>query len=127
MSQCAILTVNAPPHGGMHGLISMNLLAKLKAWCDLRRRGRYGSRACQAAGRHASDCGASSQNRGSTSGGHCGLPCDGNGMTLHYSGTTLAQSTNEILLTFLRGKPHCPGNVIVRKQESASCELRDDR
>ena len=56
-----------------------------------------------------------------------GLPCDGNGMTLHYSGTTLAQNTNEILLTFLKVKPHSPGNMIVRKQESASCELGDDR
>ncbi|KAI0037811.1 hypothetical protein FA95DRAFT_1613863 [Auriscalpium vulgare] len=52
----------------------------------------------------------------------------GNGMTPHYSGTTLdaqtryAEGTKQILQNYFEGKPQDPGNVIVGvgKIESAS-------
>ena len=54
----------------------------------------------------------------------------GNGMTPHYSGTTLdaqaryAEGTKEILANYFEGKPQEPANIIigVGKYETTSCK-----
>ncbi|KAI0048816.1 NAD-dependent formate dehydrogenase [Auriscalpium vulgare] len=138
VSQCDVVTVNAPLHEGTKGLINKDLLQHFKpgAWLVNTARGAI----C-----NADDVAAavkSGQLRG-----YAGdvwnvqpAPADhpwrsmrnplggGNGMTPHYSGTTLdaqqryAEGTKKILQNYFENKPQDPGNVIVGvgKYESAS-------
>ncbi|TFY67723.1 hypothetical protein EVG20_g3851 [Dentipellis fragilis] len=129
VSQCDIVTINAPLHEGTRGLINKDMLKHFKpgSWLVNTARGAI----CE-----AEDVAAavkSGQLRG-----YAGdvwnvqpAPKDhpwrsmvnplggGNGMTPHYSGTTLdvqiryAEGTKEILENFFDGKPQEPSNVIV--------------
>ncbi|KAI0266248.1 hypothetical protein BC834DRAFT_969730 [Gloeopeniophorella convolvens] len=138
VSQCDVITVNAPLHEGTRGLINKDLLAKFKpgAWLVNTARGAI----CVA--EDVAEAVRSGQLRGyagdvwnvqpaprdhpwRTMQGPVG---GGNGMTPHYSGTTLdaqtryAEGTKTILENFFEGKPQEPGNVIVGtgKYESTS-------
>ncbi|ETW85940.1 hypothetical protein HETIRDRAFT_380119 [Heterobasidion irregulare TC 32-1] len=129
VSQCDIVTINAPLHEGTLGLINKELLQHFKkgAWLVNTARGAI----CNA------DDVAEAIRSGQLN-GYAGdvwnvqpAPKDhpwrtvknpfggGNGMTPHYSGTTLdaqaryAQGTKTILQNFFEGKPQDPGNVIV--------------
>ncbi|ETW84198.1 hypothetical protein HETIRDRAFT_449746 [Heterobasidion irregulare TC 32-1] len=129
VSQCDIVTINAPLHEGTLGLIDKELLQHFKkgAWLVNTARGAI----CNA------DDVAEAIRTGQLN-GYAGdvwnvqpAPKDhpwrtvknplggGNGMTPHYSGTTLdaqaryAQGTKMILQNFFEGKPQEPGNVIV--------------
>uniref|UniRef100_A0A0W0G5A6 Formate dehydrogenase n=1 Tax=Moniliophthora roreri TaxID=221103 RepID=A0A0W0G5A6_MONRR len=129
VSQCDVVTVNAPLHEGTRGLINDKLLSKFKpgAWIVNTARGAI--------------CDKDAIARALASGqisGYAGdvwdvqpAPKDhiwrtmknalggGNGMVPHYSGTTLdaqaryAAGTKTILENHLDGKPQEPQNVIV--------------
>ncbi|PIL36458.1 hypothetical protein GSI_00147 [Ganoderma sinense ZZ0214-1] len=129
VSQCDVITVNAPLHEGTKNLVDADLLSHFKkgAWLVNTARGAICNAedvaAALASGRLA---------------GYAGdvwnvqpAPRDhpwrymknplggGNGMTPHYSGTTLdaqaryAAGTREIIENYLAGKPQNPANVIV--------------
>ncbi|KAI0812560.1 hypothetical protein BC629DRAFT_1280122 [Irpex lacteus] len=132
VSQCDVVTVNAPLHEGTRNLINADLLQHFKpgAWLVNTARGAI----C-----NAEDVAAavkSGQLRG-----YAGdvwnvqpAPKDhpwrymknplggGNGMVPHYSGTTLdaqkryAEGTKEILSNFFGNKPQNPANVIIGKK-----------
>ncbi|KAI0315006.1 hypothetical protein OF83DRAFT_1174251 [Amylostereum chailletii] len=129
VSQCDVVTVNAPLHEGTKGLINKNLLSHFKkgAWLVNTARGAI----CE-----ANDVAAALKS--GQLNGYAGdvwnvqpAPKDhpwrsmqnalggGNGMVPHYSGTTLdaqaryAAGTKKILENFFEGKPQEPGNVIV--------------
>jgi len=129
VSECDVVTVNAPLHEGTLGLINKNLLSKFKpgAWLVNTARGAI----CVA------DDVAAALKSGQLR-GYAGdvwnvqpAPKDhpwrtmknplggGNGMTPHYSGTTLdaqaryAAGTKSILENYLDGKEQEPANVIV--------------
>ncbi|KAA1473834.1 NAD-dependent formate dehydrogenase [Dentipellis sp. KUC8613] len=142
VSQCDVVTINAPLHEGTRGLINKDMLKHFKpgSWLVNTARGAI----CD-----AEDVAAavkSGQLRG-----YAGdvwnvqpAPKDhpwrsmvnpvggGNGMTPHYSGTTLdaqiryAEGTKQILENYFDGKPQEPANVIVGvgKYESKACEYR---
>ncbi|KAH7108503.1 NAD-dependent formate dehydrogenase [Auriculariales sp. MPI-PUGE-AT-0066] len=129
LSQCDIITVNAPLHEGTKDLINKETIKHVKkgAWIVNTARGAI--------------CNAETIKEALESGhinGYAGdvwnvqpSPKDhpwrqmknplggGNGMTPHYSGTTLdaqaryANGTKKILENFFNGKPQEPGNVIV--------------
>ncbi|ESK83848.1 formate dehydrogenase [Moniliophthora roreri MCA 2997] len=129
VSQCDVVTINAPLHEGTKGLINDKLLSKFKpgAWIVNTARGAI--------------CDKDAIARALASGqisGYAGdvwnvqpAPKDhvwrtmknplggGNGMVPHYSGTTLdaqaryAAGTKSILENYLDGKPQEPQNVIV--------------
>ncbi|KAA1474752.1 NAD-dependent formate dehydrogenase [Dentipellis sp. KUC8613] len=138
VSQCDVITVNAPLHEGTKGLINKDLLSHFKngAWLVNTARGAI----CNA--EDVAEAVKSGQLRG-----YAGdvwnvqpAPKDhpwrymknplggGNGMTPHYSGTTLdaqiryAEGTKTILENFFTGREQDPGNVIVGigKYESTS-------
>jgi len=129
VSQCDVITVNAPLHEGTRGLINAELLKHFKkgAWLVNTARGAI----CD------QDAIASALKSGQLR-GYAGdvwnvqpAPKDhpwrtmknplggGNGMVPHYSGTTLdaqdryAKGTKEILENYLKGKGQDPANVIV--------------
>ncbi|THH33826.1 hypothetical protein EUX98_g376 [Antrodiella citrinella] len=129
VSQCDIITVNAPLHEGSRGLINTELLSHFKkgAWLVNTARGAICDKDAVAAALK------SGQLRG-----YAGdvwdvqpAPRDhvwrtmknplggGNGMVPHYSGTTLdaqaryAKGTKDILDNYLTGKEQEPGNVII--------------
>ncbi|KAF5368004.1 hypothetical protein D9758_004393 [Tetrapyrgos nigripes] len=129
VSRCDVVTVNCPLHEGTRGLVNDKLLSKFKpgAWLVNTARGAI--------------CDADAVKRALESGklnGYAGdvwnvqpAPKDhpwrtmknplggGNGMTPHYSGTTLdaqaryAAGTKSILENYLEGKAQEPQNVIV--------------
>ncbi|KAF8880373.1 NAD-dependent formate dehydrogenase [Mucidula mucida] len=129
VSQCDVVTVNAPLHKGTLGLINDELLSHFKpgAWLVNTARGAI--------------CDADAVARALKSGqlnGYAGdvwnvqpAPKDhiwrtmknplggGNGMVPHYSGTTLdaqaryAAGTKKIIENYLTGKPQEPQNIIV--------------
>ncbi|KAI0028155.1 NAD-dependent formate dehydrogenase [Vararia minispora EC-137] len=138
VSKCDVVTVNAPLHDGTRGLINKKLLSHFKkgAWLVNTARGAI----CEA------DDVAEALKSGHLN-GYAGdvwnvqpAPKDhpwrqmknplggGNGMTPHYSGTTLdaqaryAAGTKTILQNYFEGKPQNPADVIVGvgKVESAS-------
>ncbi|KAJ3827488.1 NAD-dependent formate dehydrogenase [Lentinula raphanica] len=129
VGQCDVVTVNAPLHEGTRGLINEKLLSKFKpgAWLVNTARGAI----CDA------DAVAAALKSGQLR-GYAGdvwnvqpAPKDhpwrtmknplggGNGMTPHYSGTTLdaqaryAAGTKSILENYFEGKEQDPANVIV--------------
>ncbi|KAJ3730800.1 NAD-dependent formate dehydrogenase [Lentinula raphanica] len=129
VGQCDVVTVNAPLHEGTRGLINEKLLSKFKpgAWLVNTARGAI----CDA------DAVAAALKNGQLR-GYAGdvwnvqpAPKDhpwrtmknplggGNGMTPHYSGTTLdaqaryAAGTKSILENYFEGKEQDPANVIV--------------
>ncbi|EKM54534.1 uncharacterized protein PHACADRAFT_258451 [Phanerochaete carnosa HHB-10118-sp] len=129
VSQCDVVTVNAPLHEGTMGLINKDLLKHFKkgAWLVNTARGAI----C-----NAEDV-AAAVNSGQLN-GYAGdvwnvqpAPKEhpwrymqnplggGNGMVPHYSGTTLdaqlryANGTKQILENFFQGKPQLPANVII--------------
>jgi len=131
VSQCDIVTVNAPLHEGTLNLINKDLLSHFKpgAWLVNTARGAICDKNAVA------EALKTGQLRG-----YAGdvwdvqpAPKDhpwrtmknplggGNGMVPHYSGTTLdaqaryAEGTKEILENYLTGKAQLPGNVIVGK------------
>ncbi|KAI0067821.1 NAD-dependent formate dehydrogenase [Artomyces pyxidatus] len=129
VSQCDVITVNAPLHEGTLGLINKDLLQHFKkgAWLVDTARGAI----CVA--EDVAEALASGQLRGYAGDvwnvqpapknhpwRHMKNPLGGgNGMTPHYSGTTLdaqiryAEGTKTILQNYFEGKPQEPGNVIV--------------
>ncbi|KAJ3873117.1 NAD-dependent formate dehydrogenase [Lentinula edodes] len=129
VSQCDVVTVNAPLHEGTRGLINEKLLSKFKpgAWLVNTARGAI----CD------TDAVAAALKSGQLR-GYAGdvwnvqpAPKDhpwrtmknplggGNGMTPHYSGTTLdaqaryAAGTKSILENYFEGREQEPANVIV--------------
>ncbi|KAE9394570.1 NAD-dependent formate dehydrogenase [Gymnopus androsaceus JB14] len=129
VSECDVVTVNAPLHEGTRGLINEKLLSKFKpgAWLVNTARGAI----CD------QDAVASALKSGQLR-GYAGdvwnvqpAPADhpwrtmknplggGNGMTPHYSGTTIdaqaryAAGTKSILENYFDGKEQEPANVIV--------------
>ncbi|KAJ3477905.1 hypothetical protein NLI96_g10147 [Meripilus lineatus] len=129
VSQCDIITVNAPLHDGTRGLINADLLKHFKkgAWLVNTARGAICNKDDVAAALK------SGQLRG-----YAGDVWDvqpspkdhiwrtmknplggGNGMVPHYSGTTLdaqeryAKGTRQIIENYLQNKPQEPANVIV--------------
>ncbi|THU82509.1 NAD-dependent formate dehydrogenase [Dendrothele bispora CBS 962.96] len=129
VSECDVVTVNCPLHEGTRGLVNEELLSKFKpgAWLVNTARGAI--------------CDAEAVKKALESGQLSGYAGDvwnvqpapkshpwrtmknplggGNGMTPHYSGTTLdaqaryASGTKSILENYLDGKPQEPQNVIV--------------
>ncbi|TBU29153.1 NAD-dependent formate dehydrogenase [Dichomitus squalens] len=129
VSQCDVVTVNAPLHEGTRNLINADLLQHFKkgAWLVNTARGAI--------------CNAEDVAAAVKSGQLNGYAGDvwnvqpapkehpwrymqnplggGNGMTPHYSGTTLdaqaryAAGTRQIIENYLQGKPQEPANVIV--------------
>ncbi|KAI0067172.1 NAD-dependent formate dehydrogenase [Artomyces pyxidatus] len=138
VSQCDVVTVNAPLHEGTRGIINKDLLQHFKpgAWLVNTARGAI----CNA--EDVASAVKSGQLRGYAGDvwnvqpapkdhpwRHMKNPLGGgNGMTPHYSGTTLdaqtryAEGTKTILQNYFEGKPQDPGNVIVGlgKYESQS-------
>ena len=140
VSQCDVVTVNAPLHEGTRNLINKDLLSHFKpgAWLVNTARGAI--------------CNAEDVAAAVKSGRLNGYAGDvwnvqpapkehpwrnmenplggGNGMVPHYSGTTLdaqaryASGTKTILQNFFEGKPQAPANIIVGrgKYETAACE-----
>ncbi|KAI0739216.1 NAD-dependent formate dehydrogenase [Daedaleopsis nitida] len=129
VSQCDIVTVNAPLHEGTKGLINADLLKHFKkgAWLINTARGAICNTEDVAAALKSGQLN-----------GYAGdvwnvqpAPKDhpwrymknplggGNGMTPHYSGTTLdaqaryAAGTKQILENYFQGKPQEPANIIV--------------
>ena len=129
VSQCDIVTVNAPLHEGTRNLINADLLSKFKpgAWLVNTARGAICDKFAVA------DALKSGQLRG-----YAGDVWDvqpspkdhpwrtmknplggGNGMVPHYSGTTLdaqaryATGTKEILENYFKGQAQNPANIIV--------------
>ncbi|TFY75113.1 hypothetical protein EWM64_g8899 [Hericium alpestre] len=129
VSQCDLVTVNCPLHDGTRGLVNAELLKHFKkgAWLVNTARGAICDK----------DAVAAAVKSGQLN-GYAGdvwnvqpAPKDhvwrqmknplggGNGMTPHYSGTTLdaqaryAAGTKSILQNFFTGKEQEPGNVIV--------------
>jgi len=129
VSQCDVVTVNCPLHGGTRGLVNAELLKHFKkgAWLVNTARGAICDKDAIAAALTAG------QLRG-----YAGdvwnvqpAPKDhvwrtmknplgaGNGMVPHYSGTTLdaqaryAEGTKNILANYLQDKPQEPQNIIV--------------
>ena len=146
VSQCDILTVNAPLHDGTKGLINADLLKHFKKVCasptslctlsDLPNQGAWLVNTARGAICNAEDV-AAALKTGQLN-GYAGdvwnvqpAPKDhpwrkmknhlggGNGMTPHYSGTTLdaqaryAEGTKEILANYFEGKAQEPANIIV--------------
>ncbi|KAI0716311.1 NAD-dependent formate dehydrogenase [Earliella scabrosa] len=129
VSQCDIITINAPLHEGTHGLVDADLLKHFKkgAWLVNTARGAI--------------CNAEDVAAAIKSGQLNGYAGDvwnvqpapknhpwrymknplggGNGMTPHYSGTTLdaqaryAAGTKQILENYFQNKPQEPANIIV--------------
>jgi hypothetical protein len=140
VSQCDVVTVNAPLHAGTRGLVNADLLKHFKkgAWLVNTARGAI--------------CDADDVAAALKSGQLAGYSGDvwnvqpaprehpwrtmknplggGNGMVPHYSGTTLdaqaryASGTKSIIQNYLEGKDQEPANIIVGKQgyESKACE-----
>ncbi|TBU43778.1 NAD-dependent formate dehydrogenase [Dichomitus squalens] len=129
VSQCDIITINAPLHEGTKGLINADLLKHFKkgAWLVNTARGAICNTEDVAAAVESGQLN-----------GYAGdvwniqpAPKDhpwrymknplggGNGMTPHYSGTTLdaqaryAAGTKQILENYFKGKPQEPANIIV--------------
>ncbi|KAI0263595.1 hypothetical protein BC834DRAFT_971278 [Gloeopeniophorella convolvens] len=129
VAQCDVVTINAPLHDGTRGLINQAMLAKFKpgAWLVNTARGAI----CI-----AEDVAAAV--RSGQLAGYAGDVWDvqpaprthpwramqnplggGNGMTPHYSGTTLdaqaryAEGTRQILENFFEGKAQKPADIIV--------------
>ncbi|TBU24801.1 NAD-dependent formate dehydrogenase [Dichomitus squalens] len=129
VSQCDIITINAPLHEGTKGLINADLLKHFKkgAWLVNTARGAICNTEDVAAAVKSGQLN-----------GYAGdvwniqpAPKDhpwrymknplggGNGMTPHYSGTTLdaqaryAAGTKQILENYFKGKPQEPANIIV--------------
>jgi hypothetical protein len=140
VSQCDVVTVNAPLHAGTRGLVNADLLKHFKkgAWLVNTARGAI----CDA------DDVAAALKSGQLS-GYSGdvwnvqpAPREhpwrtmknplggGNGMVPHYSGTTLdaqaryASGTKSIIQNYFEGKEQEPANIIVGKKgyESKACE-----
>jgi len=136
VSQCDVVTVNAPLHEGTRGLVNTELLKHFKkgAWLVNTARGAICDK----------DAVAAALKSGQLS-GYSGdvwnvqpAPKDhiwrtmknplggGNGMVPHYSGTTLdaqaryAAGTKSILENYLTGKDQEPANVIVKKGKYAT-------
>ncbi|KAI0067063.1 NAD-dependent formate dehydrogenase [Artomyces pyxidatus] len=129
VSQCDVITINAPLHEGTLGLINKELLQHFKkgAWLVDTARGAI----CVA--EDVAEALASGQLRGYAGDvwnvqpapkdhpwRHMKNPLGGgNGMTPHYSGTTLdaqiryAEGTKAILQNYFEGKPQEPANIIV--------------
>ncbi|KAI0349871.1 NAD-dependent formate dehydrogenase [Trametes cingulata] len=133
VSQCDVITINAPLHDGTRNLVNADLLKHFKkgAWIVNTARGAI----CNA------DDIAAALKTGQLN-GYAGdvwnvqpAPKDhpwrymknhlggGNGMVPHYSGTTLdaqaryASGTKEILENYFQGKPQEPANIIVGRGE----------
>ncbi|KAI0642499.1 NAD-dependent formate dehydrogenase [Trametes meyenii] len=129
VSQCDVVTINAPLHDGTRGLVNADLLAHFKkgAWLVNTARGAI----C-----NAEDVAAALKS--GKLNGYAGdvwnvqpAPKDhpwramrnalggGNGMVPHYSGTTLdaqkryAEGTRKILENYFQGKPQRPADVII--------------
>ncbi|KAJ3859352.1 NAD-dependent formate dehydrogenase [Lentinula novae-zelandiae] len=122
VSQCDVVTVNAPLHEGTRGLINEKLLSKFKpgAWLVNTARGAICDTDAVAAALKSGDVWnvqpAPKDHPWRTMKNPLG---GGNGMTPHYSGTTLdaqaryAAGTKSILENYFEGREQEPANVIV--------------
>ncbi|KAI0259606.1 hypothetical protein BC834DRAFT_974158 [Gloeopeniophorella convolvens] len=129
VSQCDVITINAPLHEGTLGLVNKDLLAKFKhgAWLVNTARGAIcvaedvaaAVRSGQLRGYAGDVWNVQPAPRDHPWRSMQGPVGGGNGMTPHYSGTTLdaqtryAEGTRQILENFFEGKAQDPGNVIV--------------
>ncbi|KAI0261998.1 hypothetical protein BC834DRAFT_1043734 [Gloeopeniophorella convolvens] len=129
VSQCDVITINAPLHEGTLGLVNKDLLAKFKhgAWLVNTARGAIcvaedvaaAVRSGQLRGYAGDVWNVQPAPRDHPWRSMQGPVGGGNGMTPHYSGTTLdaqtryAGGTRQILENFFEGKAQDPGNVIV--------------
>ena len=141
LAQCDIITINAPLHEGTKGLINADLLKHFKkgAWLVNTARGAICNTEDVAAAVKSGQLN-----------GYAGdvwniqpAPKDhpwrymrnplggGNGMTPHYSGTTLdaqaryAAGTKQILENYFKGKPQEPANIIVGVGEYSFFVIED--
>nr|WEQ62891.1 NAD-dependent formate dehydrogenase [Phanerochaete sordida] len=129
VSQCDVVTVNAPLHDGTRHLINKDLLAHFKkgAWLVNTARGAICNAEDVAAAVKAGQLNGYAGDVWNVQPAPKEHPWrymknplgGGNGMVPHYSGTTLdaqlryAQGTKEILQNFFEGKPQIPANVII--------------
>ncbi|KAF8603542.1 NAD-dependent formate dehydrogenase [Ceratobasidium sp. AG-I] len=136
VSQCDLVTINAPLHEGTRGLVNAELLKHFKkgAWIVNTARGAIVDRTdiaeALASGQingYAGDVWdvqpAPKDHPWRTMKNHLG---GGNGMVPHYSGTTLdaqrryAEGTKSILENYFDSKPQEPGNLIVENGQYAT-------
>jgi len=136
LGQCDVVTINTPLHEGTRGLVNADLLKKFKkgAWIVNTARGaivdRIAIKEALASGHingYAGDVWdvqpAPEDHPWRTMKNPLG---GGNGMTPHYSGTTLdaqkryADGAKDILERWLEGKPQEPANVIVENGDYAT-------
>ncbi|CAE6408564.1 unnamed protein product [Rhizoctonia solani] len=129
VSQCDLVTVNAPLHEGTKGLINKDLLKHFKkgAWIVNTARGAIADREAIAEALKSGQINGYAGDVWDVQPAPSNHPWramknplgGGNGMVPHYSGTTLdaqmryAEGTKKILENFFDGKPQDVGNVIV--------------
>lgn len=136
LARCDVITVNCPLHEGTVGLLNDNTLKHVKkgAWIVNTARGAIADRDAIARAIKSGQLGGYAGDVWNVQPAPKDHPWrtmhrpdgNGNGMTPHYSGTTLdaqaryANGAKDIIQRFLEGKPQEPQNVIVENGQYAS-------